>query len=104
MAIDDLARHGARVQSKVNARGEFVTGVIIPPRTPGEWSSAASDRDAKRLAREGRGSVRNRFPAERSAEAIGYAAGRITVCTADDRPVDSGGIREAGLGQDPSGD
>jgi hypothetical protein len=45
----------ARVQSKINARGELVIGVIIPPREPGEWTSPRIDaREAKRLARERR--------------------------------------------------
>lgn len=44
----------ARVQSKVNARGELVLGVIIPARTPGEWGRPPelADREAKRRARE----------------------------------------------------
>jgi hypothetical protein len=45
----------ARVQPKINARGELVIGVIIPPREPGEWTSPRIDaREAKRLARERR--------------------------------------------------
>jgi hypothetical protein len=45
----------ARVQPKVNAKGDLVIGVIIPPREPGEWVSPRVDaREAKRLARERR--------------------------------------------------
>ena len=45
----------ARVQPKINARGELVIGVIIPPREPAEWTSPRIDaREAKRLARERR--------------------------------------------------
>jgi hypothetical protein len=45
----------ARVQAKVNARGELVIGVIVPPRIPGEWAARAPDaREEKRRARERR--------------------------------------------------
>lgn len=45
----------ARVKPKVNARGELVIGVIIPPREPNEWVLPRIDaREAKRLARERR--------------------------------------------------
>jgi hypothetical protein len=45
----------ARVQPKVNARGELVIGVIIPPRVPGGWATTAPDaREEKRRARERR--------------------------------------------------
>ena len=36
----DLARRDfpeARVGERVNARGELVLAIIIPPRSPGEW-------------------------------------------------------------------
>ena len=48
----------ARVQVKVNARGELVIGVLIPPSVPEEWGPpipTLSEREAKRLARERRG-------------------------------------------------
>ena len=48
----------ARVQVKVNARGELVIAVLIPPSAPEEWGPpipTLSERDAKRHAREGRG-------------------------------------------------
>lgn len=42
-ALADLAkRHelsAARVDYKVNARGELVVALIIPPRRPGEWDA-----------------------------------------------------------------
>ncbi len=45
----------ARVQPKVNARGELVIGVIIPPRVPGGWDTPQPDaREEKRRARERR--------------------------------------------------
>ena len=45
----------ARVKPKVNAHGELVIGVIIPPRRPNEWVLPRVDaREAKRLARERR--------------------------------------------------
>jgi hypothetical protein len=46
----------ARVQAKVNVRGELVLAVIIPARTPGEWGepSDLDAREAKRCARERR--------------------------------------------------
>jgi hypothetical protein len=45
----------ARVKSKVNARGELVLGVIIPPRTPNEWGDPPSAlREEKRRSREKR--------------------------------------------------
>ena len=40
--LKDLAKakglDQARVLDKVNARGELVVAIIIPPRRPGEWS------------------------------------------------------------------
>jgi hypothetical protein len=44
---------GARVDVKVNARGELVVGILIPPRTPDEWGPPSSfdRREAGRLAR-----------------------------------------------------
>ncbi|MGA3124102.1 MAG: hypothetical protein ABSF69_25360 [Polyangiaceae bacterium] len=46
----------ARVQAKVNVRGELVLGVILPARTPGEWGepSKLDVREAKRRSREQR--------------------------------------------------
>jgi hypothetical protein len=44
----------ARVDSKVNGRGELVLALLIPPRTPQEWGPpavSAADREAKRLER-----------------------------------------------------
>ncbi len=41
-ALSDLAKakglETARVLDKVNARGELVVAIIIPPSRPGEWS------------------------------------------------------------------
>jgi hypothetical protein len=59
--IDTLAKEkgfdAARVQAKVNGRGELVVAVLIPPRTAGEWGSAPGfdAREAARLARLERG-------------------------------------------------
>jgi hypothetical protein len=46
----------ARVQAKVNVRGELVLAVIVPARTPGEWGEPPEldVREAKRRARERR--------------------------------------------------
>jgi hypothetical protein len=57
--IEDLAHERgferARVLSKVNPRGELVIGVLIPPRTPGEWTKPPEDvREQKRASRERR--------------------------------------------------
>jgi hypothetical protein len=42
IAIDDLAKakglKNARVDYKVNRRGELVVALIIPPSRPGEWT------------------------------------------------------------------
>lgn len=42
-AIADLAKarglDRARVREKVNAQGELVIALIIPPKYPGEWST-----------------------------------------------------------------
>jgi hypothetical protein len=47
----------ARVQAKVNVRGELVIAVLIPPRVPDEWGSPPplNLREVKKLARERRG-------------------------------------------------
>ena len=41
-ALSDLAKakglEKARVLDKVNARGELVVAIIIPPSRPGEWT------------------------------------------------------------------
>jgi hypothetical protein len=54
--IEDMAREAgytaARVASKVNTRGELVIALLIPPRTPGEWSSPS--REDKKASREKR--------------------------------------------------
>jgi hypothetical protein len=42
----------ARVATKVNAYGELVVAVLIPPRHPGEWDEA--NRDQKKASREKR--------------------------------------------------
>jgi hypothetical protein len=43
-ALEALAKSkgfaDVRVLPKVNARGELVLGVILPPRTPREWSDS----------------------------------------------------------------
>jgi|HubBroStandDraft_1064217.scaffolds.fasta_scaffold117285_2 hypothetical protein len=58
--IDDLAKKvgflAARVDVKVNAHGELVIAVLIPPRTPDEWGppSTFDRREAARLARQQR--------------------------------------------------
>ncbi len=59
--IQNLAKargfEGARVDSKVNGRGELVLALLIPPRTPEEWgppAPSAVDREAKRRERERR--------------------------------------------------
>jgi hypothetical protein len=44
----------ARVDAKVNRRGELVLAVLIPPRTPNEWDGRADRREAQRRARETR--------------------------------------------------
>jgi hypothetical protein len=55
--IHDLAKARgfteSRVLHKVNARGELVMGLLIPPRTPGEWDEVGGvdAREAKRLER-----------------------------------------------------
>jgi len=49
--VEQLQLKGARVSHKVNARGELVLAVIIPPAYPGEWSSETSSRDEKRQRR-----------------------------------------------------
>jgi hypothetical protein len=47
-AIEALAKSkgfaDVRVLPKVNARGELVLGVIIPPRTPREWGDSKERR------------------------------------------------------------
>jgi hypothetical protein len=54
---DELAKKlgflASRVDLKVNARGELVVAILIPPRTPDEWGppSAFDRREAGRLAR-----------------------------------------------------
>jgi hypothetical protein len=59
--IDGLAKsHGfskARVDAKVNRRGELVIAVLIPPRTLDEWGPpfAYNAREAARRARLERG-------------------------------------------------
>jgi hypothetical protein len=57
-SIDDLAKEkgiDGRVASKVNARGELVIALLIPPRTPGEWAEAPkATREQKRASREAR--------------------------------------------------
>jgi hypothetical protein len=61
LEIHELAKRKgfdkSRVLAKVNARSELVIGLIIPPRTPDEWSNpprSADVREAKRAARERR--------------------------------------------------
>jgi hypothetical protein len=45
----------ARGAWKVNARGELVIALIIPPRTPGEWDDEPrATREQKKAAREAR--------------------------------------------------
>ena len=58
--VEALARskgfEKARVDAKVNVRGELVIAVLIPPRIPNEWGPPPmSSREEKRLAREQRG-------------------------------------------------
>ncbi|MGO9833317.1 MAG: hypothetical protein ACLP1X_03805 [Polyangiaceae bacterium] len=57
-SIGDLAKEkgiDGRVASKVNARGELVIALLIPPRTPGEWADAPKPtREQKRASREAR--------------------------------------------------
>lgn len=59
--IDDLTKGQgflkARVDAKVNRRGELVIAVLIPPRTPDEWGPpfAFDPREAARRARLERG-------------------------------------------------
>lgn len=54
--VEEVARekgyNAARVLSKVNAHGEFVIALLIPPRTPGEWGSPT--REQRRVSREAR--------------------------------------------------
>jgi hypothetical protein len=48
----------AHVQARVNARGELVIAVLIPPSVPEEWGPpipTLSEREARRLAPERRG-------------------------------------------------
>ena len=57
--IEDLAHargfDRARVLYKVNRHGELVIGLLIPPRTLGEWGEPpARSRDEKRASREKR--------------------------------------------------
>jgi hypothetical protein len=57
--IGDLAKDKgfdqARVQSKVNRWGELVIALLVPPRTPDEWShTPVSDRELRRRARQER--------------------------------------------------
>jgi hypothetical protein len=51
--IGDLARANGfdkgRVLSKTNRHGELVIALLIPPRSPGEWTP--DEREAKRKAR-----------------------------------------------------
>lgn len=44
----------ARVLDKVNARGELVIGVLIPPRHPGEWTAAKAEDGAGRSGADAR--------------------------------------------------
>lgn len=57
-SVDDLAKAKGvtgRVLSKVNARGELVIALVIPPRTPGEWAERPeATREQKRASREER--------------------------------------------------
>jgi hypothetical protein len=57
-AIGDLAKArgiAGAVRPTVNARGELVIALIIPPRHPGEWTDApAQSREDKKTAREKR--------------------------------------------------
>jgi hypothetical protein len=47
---------GARWATKVNAAGQLVVALILPPRHEGEWAAAAVDaREAKRLESQKRG-------------------------------------------------
>jgi hypothetical protein len=47
-AVEALAKSkgfaDVRVLPKVNARGELVLSVILPPRTPGEWGDSKERR------------------------------------------------------------
>jgi hypothetical protein len=58
--IADLTKQSgfsaARVDVKVNARGELVIAVLIPPRSPDEWGPPLTfdRREAARLARQHR--------------------------------------------------
>ena len=58
--IADLANKmgfsAARMDAKVNARGELVIGVLVPPRHPDEWGppSTHDRREATRFARQQR--------------------------------------------------
>lgn len=59
--IDDIAKRtgfaNARVDVKVNMRGELVVALLIPPRTRDEWGPPThfNRREAARLARMDRG-------------------------------------------------
>jgi hypothetical protein len=57
-AIGELAKARGiegSVRPKVNAYGELVIALIIPPRHPGEWTDApAQSREEKATAREKR--------------------------------------------------
>jgi hypothetical protein len=45
----------ARVAWKTNRHGELVVGIIIPPRTPGEWDEPLrATREDKRASRQAR--------------------------------------------------
>ena len=53
--IADLAKSKGivgRVLSKVNAHGELVIALLIPPRLPGEWDEPT--REQKKASRESR--------------------------------------------------
>ena len=57
--IEELAHargfETVRVLSKVNHHGELVIGLLIPPRTLGEWGAPSKmTRDEKRASREKR--------------------------------------------------
>jgi hypothetical protein len=56
--VEDLAREkgfiNARTAHKINARGELVIALLIPPRTPGEWDEKPSVRELKRASRMAR--------------------------------------------------
>jgi hypothetical protein len=47
-ALSDLAKakglEKARVLEKLNARGELVVAIVIPPSRPGEWPDARRPR------------------------------------------------------------